>query len=141
MLFRKITLAVPVCAIALAIAPCAFAQMSSPAAEASPEQPASESMHEAGQDVENAGSNAYQGTKTAVKDTTITARVKSAIHHDKAMSQADIHVDTVAGVVTLSGNAPTTEDATRAEEIAQKTRGVRSVKNDITVAAQNSSMD
>jgi hyperosmotically inducible periplasmic protein len=141
MRFRKITMAVPVCAIALAIAPCAFAQMSSPAAEASPAQSsASESMHRAGESAENAVEHAYHGTRTAVKDTTITARVKSAIHNDKSMRQADIHVDTVAGVVTLSGSAPTTDEATRAQEIAQRTRGVRSVKNDITVAAESSSM-
>jgi hyperosmotically inducible periplasmic protein len=144
MLFRKITLAVPLCAIALAVAPCAFAQMSSPAAEASPveaEPSASESMHNAGHDVGDAAENAYSGTKTAVKDTTVTARVKAALHKDKTVRAAEIHVDTVAGVVTLSGNAPTTETATRAEEIAEKTKGVRSVKNDITVQAQSSSME
>jgi hyperosmotically inducible periplasmic protein len=139
MLFRKITLAVPVCAIALAVAPCALAQMSNPGSEASPS--ASESMHEAGRDVVGAGENAYQGTKTAVKDTTITARVKSALHRDKDIKGSEIHVDTVAGVVTLSGNAPTTEDATRAQEVAQRTKGVRSVKNAISIGAQNSSMN
>lgn len=142
MLFRKITLAVPLCAIALAVAPCAFAQMSSPAAEASPvEQPsASESMHHAGESAENAVEHAYHGTRTALKDTTITARVKSAIHHDKDIKGSEIHVDTVAGVVTLSGTAPSTEDATRAQEVAQRTKGVRSVKNAISVAAESSSM-
>jgi hyperosmotically inducible periplasmic protein len=146
MLFRKITLAVPLCAIALAVAPCAFAQMSSPAAEASPveaspDQPsASESMHHAGESAENAMEHAYNGTRTAVKDTTITARVKSAIHHDKDIRGSEIHVDTVAGVVTLSGSAPTTDDATRATEVAQRTKGVRSVKDAISIAASNSSM-
>jgi hyperosmotically inducible periplasmic protein len=140
MLFRKITLAVPLCAIALAVAPCAFAQMPSPAAEASPAPSASESMHSAGESAENAVKHAYQGTKTAVKDTTITARVKSAIHHDKDIRGSDIHVDTIAGVVTLSGSAPTTKDATRAQEAAQRTKGVRSVKNAITIAAENSSL-
>src|SRR5215469_11210540 len=127
MLFRKITLAVPLCAIALAIAPCAFAQMSGPAANASPaEASASESMQRAGESAESAMTHAYQGTKTAVKDTTITARIKSAIHSDKSMRSSDIHVDTVAGVVTLSGSAPTAEAATHAQEIAQRTKGVRS---------------
>jgi hyperosmotically inducible periplasmic protein len=141
MRFRKITLAVPVCAIALALAPCAFAQMSSPAAEESPApSSASESMHHAGESAENAVEHAYNGTKTAVKDTTITARVKSAIHHDKEIRGSDIHVDTVAGVVTLSGSAPTTKDATRATEVAQRTKGVRSVKDAISIAAANSSM-
>ncbi len=97
-------------------------------------------MHNAGDSAENAVEHAYHGTKTAVKDTVITARVKSEIHHDKDIRGANIHVDTVAGVVTLSGSAPTTSDATRAEEVAQRTKGVRSVKNAISIEAVNSSM-
>ena len=148
--FRKMTLALPLFAISLAAAPFAFAQSDNPSmANPSMSNPpsASESMHEAGQSAEAAGSDmgqaakhTYHGAKTAVKDSAITAKVKTALHEDKAVGDADIHVDTVAGVVTLSGNAPSTDAAQHAEEVAQQTKGVRSVKNEISIAGQNNSM-
>ena len=136
--FRKTTIALPLFAIALAAAPMAFAQMNNP----SDNPPsASADMNAAGSDAGSAVENAYHGTKRAVKDTAITAKVKTALHEDKEIGHNDIHVDTVAGVVTLSGSAPTVEVAQRAQEDAQQTKGVRSVKNVITVAGPNSSMD
>lgn len=132
--FRKTTIALPLFAIALAAAPMAFAQDNPTDNPPS----ASADMHAAGSDAGDAAENAYHGTKTAVKDTMVTAKVKSALHEDKAIGHNDIHVDTVAGVVTLSGSAPSVQDAQRAQEDAQQTKGVRSVKNVITVGAQNS---
>ena len=130
-------------AISLAVAPYAIAQTGP-----STENPsAAESMHRAGESVEAAGSDVgqaakqtYLGTKTALKDSKITAKVKIALHEDKQVGDEDIHVDTVAGVVTLSGNAPTVAAAHHAEEVTQQTKGVRSVKNEITIASQSSSM-
>jgi len=133
--FRKAGLVVPMFAFALAAAPLAFAQSDNPNPPS-----ASADMSAAGHSSENAVSEAYHGTKRAVKDTAITAKVKTALHEDKDISGADIHVDTVAGVVTLSGSAPSAEMSQRAEELAQQTKGVRSVKNVITIGAQQNSM-
>src|ERR1700747_3693052 len=114
---RKATLKlVPGLLLGVALAGPAFAQS------------ASESMHEAGNSTGNAVSNAWQGTKTAVKDTDITSKVKMALHNDKLTEDQDIHVKTIDGVVTLRGHAPSAA-AERAERIARDTTGVVRVEN------------
>lgn len=97
----------------------------------------SQSMSLAGQDTENAARNAYQGTTTAVKDTSITAKVKVALHDDKVTDSDTIHVDTVAGVVTLSGVVGSTEESERAAQIAQSTNGVRYVVNNLQLSTHS----
>jgi hyperosmotically inducible protein len=95
-------------------------------------QSASESMHEAGHSAGNAISHAWQGTKTATKDTDITAKVKLKLHDDKITKEADIHVKTVDGVVTLRGSA-SSEAAAHAEQLTRETEGVRGVRNRVKV--------
>jgi hyperosmotically inducible periplasmic protein len=104
-------------------------------------QSASQSMHEAGESTENAASStghaishAYHGTVTAVKDSTITAKVKTALHDDKVTKSGDIHVTTVAGVVTLRGTVPSSDVAEHAQQLAEKTTGVKSVENKLKIA-------
>ena len=103
--------------LSLAVAPAAFAQS------------ASESMHDAGKSAESAVTDVYHGTKTAVTDSAVTAKVKTALHEDKITSGTDIHVTTVAGVVTLKGAVPSGDVAAQAEKVAQNTEGVTRVKN------------
>jgi hyperosmotically inducible periplasmic protein len=117
---------VPGLLLGLALAAPAFAQSSS------------DSMHEAWHSTENAASHAWQGTKTAVKDTDITAKVKIALHNDKLTKGHDIHVDTRDGDVTLTGHAPSAV-ADRAERIARETTGVVSVNNVIRPSESMSS--
>lgn len=102
--------------------------------------PASQSMHHAGEQIEHAGSDiatgakdVYHGTKRAVKDTAITAKVKTALHSDKGIGDVDIDVDTTAGIVTLQGKVPTQTMAARAEQVAMQTEGVTKVNNELTV--------
>lgn len=109
-------------------------------------QSAGESMHEAGQDMKSAGAetwhaakNAGQGTATAVHDTSITAKVKASLHKDEATKGQDIHVSTSAGVVTLKGNVSSQATATRAQELTEGTKGVKSVNNELAVAGSSSS--
>ena len=116
--------------------------MSIPAIAQDDNIPASQSMHQAGEKVEQAGSDtgsaavdAYHGTKRAIADTAITAKVKVALHKDKAVGDRDIHVDTIAGVVTLAGQVPSRATAARAEQVAMQTEGVKSVSNQLTVSA------
>ena len=108
--------------------------------------PASVSMHNAGEKLEQAGSatgsaavDAYHGSKRAIADTVITAKVKTALHNDKGVGDRDIHVDTTAGVVTLAGQVPSQATAVRAEQVAMQTEGVRSVRNQLTVGAATNS--
>ena len=96
-------------------------------------QSASESMHEAGQSAESALSHAYHGTATAVSDSSLTAKVKTALHDDKATTGATIHVTTVASVVTLRGSVASADISARAQELAEGTKGVKSVNNRLKV--------
>ena len=100
--------------------------------------PASQSMHQAGEQVEQAGSatvaaakDAYHGTERAVKDTAITAQVKTALARDKNVASSAIHVTTTAGVVTLKGNVPSPETAEHAAQLAEQTNGVKGVNNQL----------
>ena len=126
--------------IAMTFASAAFAQSTSPNGSDENAPSASTSMHRAGESTENAVSHTYHAAKRAVKDTAITSRVKVALHDDKITHGADIHVDTIDGVVTLSGDAPTAEAARRAVTLARETRGVEQVKDAITVTSERSSM-
>jgi hyperosmotically inducible periplasmic protein len=103
--------------------------------------PASQSMNQAGASAEDAASDtgqaikhAYHGTVTALSDTAITAKVKTALHEDKVTSGSDIHVETVAGVVMLQGTASSAEAIATAQQLAQQTSGVRQVNNELTMA-------
>lgn len=71
-----------------------------------------------------------------VDDSVITTKVKSLFVKDKQVRARDIEVKTVNGVVELSGTARSKQEASRAASIARKVKGVKSVKNDIQVAAK-----
>jgi hyperosmotically inducible periplasmic protein len=92
-------------------------------------QSASQQMGEAGHSAESALSHAWHGTETAADDTALTAKVKTALHEDKITTGTDIHVTTVAGVVTLRGAVPSSEVSSHAEQVARNTTGVKGVKN------------
>ena len=133
-------LIVPAILFGMVMAVPAFAQDSSAPA------PASQDMHQAGQAVENAGSNtasaakdAYHGTARAVKDTTITAEVKTALKRDQMVRAQSIHVNTIAGVVTLKGNVPSPEIAAHAAQVAAQSKGVQSVNNQLMVVSSSAS--
>jgi hyperosmotically inducible protein len=120
--------------------------LSVPALAQDDSSPASQSMHQAGQSVEQAGSDtataakdAYHGTKRAVEDTTITAGVKTALTRDQTVRSSEIHVSTVAGVVTLKGNVASPDIAARAAQLAEQTDGVKSVNNQLMVVSNSAS--
>src|ERR1700686_3781224 len=91
----KVVLPALVLGVAIAAPVYGYAQEDSPSA--------SQSMHRAGESAENAASDtgqavkhAYHGTATALSDTSITAKVKYALHENKVTHDAGIPVDTVA---------------------------------------------
>ena len=63
----------------------------------------------------------------------ITTKIKAEFANDKQVSAMSIKVDTDKGVVKLSGNAKSKDEADKAASIAKNTKGVVSVKNDIQV--------
>ena len=72
-----------------------------------------------------------QGEKAgvAIDDTEITAKAKAAIFAEPGLRTLQISVDTVKGVVTLSGSVDTPENSERAAALAGAVAGVSRVQN------------
>ena len=66
-------------------------------------------------------------------DASITTAVTQALHNDESVSRLKLHVQTSNGVVMLSGHARTIRQSDRADELATKIEGVKSVQNKIVV--------
>jgi osmotically-inducible protein OsmY len=62
-------------------------------------------------------------------DPWLTMKTKVALLTADNLSTSELNVDTVKGVVTLHGKVPTEPEKQRAEQIAMKIDGVKSVKN------------
>jgi hyperosmotically inducible protein len=74
--------------------------------------------------------------KAWVKDSVITAKIKTELAAKKLSSVVHIKVDTDdKGAVLLSGNARTMTEVNQAEAIARAVSGVTSVDNQIKVKA------
>jgi len=68
-----------------------------------------------------------------IDDSVITTRVKTKFAEDKQVSAMSISVETLRGVVQLSGFAKNSTERNRAGEIARTTSGVRGVANNIVI--------
>lgn len=68
-----------------------------------------------------------------VDDSTITAKVKSALLAKKGVSSAEISVETYLGVVQLSGFVDTADQVQLAGRTARGVKGVKEVKNSLNV--------
>jgi hyperosmotically inducible periplasmic protein len=102
---------------------------------------ARENAHEAGKDAKdtarNAGRETREATGTAgqaVNDGWITTKVKSSFVGVDALDGSDINVDTNAHVVTLRGTVASAAARARAVDLAKKVEGVKSVKDELTIA-------
>jgi hyperosmotically inducible protein len=67
------------------------------------------------------------------KDETLTAHVKEDMAKDSDLKNADIAIQTNAGVVSLTGEVSDIMTSANASWIAWQVPGVQSVKNDLTV--------
>lgn len=68
-----------------------------------------------------------------IDDSVITGRVKAALIADPVTRARQIGVETVHGVVQLSGFVDSAEARNRATQIAHRVAGVREVRNDLAV--------
>ncbi|HEY0945123.1 MAG TPA: BON domain-containing protein [Opitutaceae bacterium] len=80
-----------------------------------------------------AGTATRQSTGEYIDDTTITARVKSALVSDDSVRARDVQVETFRGVVQLSGFVDTADQKARAAQLASGIAGVREVQNNISI--------
>ncbi len=76
-----------------------------------------------------------QGAKAgvAVDDTEITTKVKAAILAEAGLKTLRISVETMKGVVTLSGSIDSQSHSNTAKSLASAVSGVNSVKNELVV--------
>jgi len=90
----------------------------------------------AGATIVGTGCAVVRGQETAgayVDDVAITTAVKAKFVEDKSVDAGAIKVETLNGTVALSGFAKSNTEKAQAEYLARNTKGVRSVKNDLTV--------
>lgn len=78
-----------------------------------------------------------QGAKAgvAIDDTEITAKVKAAIFAEPGLKTLQISVDTIKGVVTLTGSVDSPQSSDRAKELAGAVAGVTQVDNRLVAKA------
>lgn len=72
-----------------------------------------------------------------VDDSVITTKVKAKLVGDKQTRADHVEVETVNGVVDLTGTAASKAKAARAVSLARQVKGVKSVKNNIQIEAAN----
>jgi osmotically-inducible protein OsmY len=68
-------------------------------------------------------------TKRVASDTALTTKVKAAMVRDPDLKAMDVHVDTVDGVVMLSGFVSSDAEVSKAEALARGVDGVKDVKS------------
>ena len=69
-----------------------------------------------------------------VDDVAITTAVKAKLAADRIKTLARVSVDTIQGVVTLTGTVETAEQKKHAEEVARGVKGVSKVVNNLQIA-------
>jgi len=73
-------------------------------------------------------------TKQKMSNAGLTGRVKSALAADVGMKTLrGVDVDSANGVVTLKGHVDSNDTKKRAEAVAKKVDGVKSVKNQLSI--------
>lgn len=68
-----------------------------------------------------------------VADSVITTKVKADLIKEPDLKSMDVHVDTVKGVVMLSGFVPSQAEADKAVQLARSVEGVKEVQSSLKV--------
>lgn len=90
----------------------------------------------AGATILTTGCAMIRGQETAgayIDDAAITTSIKAKFVEDKTVDAGAIKVETLNGTVALSGFAKSNAEKSQAEYIARNTKGVREVRNSLTV--------
>jgi hyperosmotically inducible periplasmic protein len=81
-----------------------------------------------------------EGAGQYAKDKEISARIKTAMYSDPAVKGTQVEVNTLNGVVQLSGFVDNPAEKDRAGQIAASTPGVKQVYNNIVLPTGNPQM-
>lgn len=90
----------------------------------------------AGKEIEGAKKSVIDQSETAgeyIDDSVITLKVKAAILNDSLLKASQIEVNTVNGVVKLSGTVDSEQSLSRAMEVVNSQKHVKSVQTDLIV--------
>jgi osmotically-inducible protein OsmY len=96
-------------------------------------QTGAERAKRAGQEIANKAAEAGSEAKDALEDGALTAKIKAKMTLDDSVKARDLNVDTVAGVVTVTGKVHSSAERERALALARETNGVRQVVDRITI--------
>jgi osmotically-inducible protein OsmY len=83
-----------------------------------------------------AGNKYDRSTGQYIDDKSLTMRVKDALHDNPEYKYGDVNVDVFRGTVQLSGFVNTSDQKSKAKDIAKQVQGVNDVVNNITVKSQ-----
>ena len=94
---------------------------------------AKQKMESAAQDASQAAQNAASNAAAVLDDTAVTTKIKADLVKDDDLKAMDVHVETVNGVVMLSGFVPSQAQVQKAADLARSVEGVTDVKNSLKV--------
>ncbi|HZF01876.1 MAG TPA: BON domain-containing protein [Methylomirabilota bacterium] len=83
-----------------------------------------------------AGDKYNRSTGQYIDDKSLTMRVKDALHDNPEYKYGDVNVDVFRGTVQLSGFVNTSDQKSKAKDIAKQVQGVNDVVNNITVKSE-----
>ena len=78
--------------------------------------------------------------KKSIDDQALTTAVQSKLYRNEATRQGNVAVSVKDGVVTLSGDVPSSDVELEAMKVANSTDGIRSVNDQMKVASASSNM-
>jgi osmotically-inducible protein OsmY len=96
-------------------------------------QTGAERAKQVGQDISQKTAEAAKRAEEALSDGALTAKIKAKMTLDDTVKALDLNVDTVDGVVTVTGKVRTRAERDRALALARETKGVRNVVDRITL--------
>lgn len=95
---------------------------------------AGKKMSETADKIDKKLDDAGNKASAAIADSEITTRIKAAFLADPGLDAMKIMVDTVGGIVTLSGTVESSALADKAQALAAAVTGVKDVVNHLTIA-------
>ncbi len=81
-----------------------------------------------------AGNRPERTATQSISDGALSAKIKTSFATDSGVKAGDIKVDSMRGVVTLTGTVKTAAERDKAISIARDTKGVVEVKDHIKVS-------
>ena len=104
------------------------------------DQTANEASKKIGETADKVGEKMGEQSEkagVAIDDAEITAKVKAAIFAEPGLKTLQISVDTIKGVVTLSGSVDSLQNSDRTKALAGAVSGVKDVENRLVIKANN----